>query len=172
MYQLPQAFLSAHMPDTSTVIADLVFTGAAVEVSETSFAVLLPGGLELDSLALTPVAGVDGSRALHWRLVVNIQGVPSTDGVLTVSYTGTGAYPPTTLPADVALAVGAGSPVTLQASSTSGYTIADGRTSRMHSFVYEVQFEEPSTFQASDLAFTIAGSVSIELGAVDVQDTR
>ena len=160
------------MPDTSTVVADLVFTGAAVEVVQTSFAVLLSGGLEQDSLTLSPIGATDGAQSLQWRLVVHMRGAPSADGVVTISYTGIGAYPPSMLPDDIAIPVDAGSPATLQATSMSDYAIADGRTTRMHNFVYVVQFEEPSTFQASDVALSIAGDVSVELGAVDVQDNR
>ena len=171
-YQLPQATLSAHMPDRTTVVADVVFAGAAVEVAETSFAVLLTGGLEHDSQTLSPVEGADGSRATHWQLVVRLRGPQASGGSVAVTFTGADAYPPTTVPDAIVIPVVAATPATLQAQSHSGYTINDGRTTRMHTFVYEVTFEQASTFQSSDLLVTVAGDASVVLDTAAVDGSR
>ena len=160
------------MPDRNTVVADLTFTGAAVQVVAKAFTIVLPDGLTAATTTLLAVGNAEGNRARHWRLTLGLQGEATADGSVSIGFTGVGCYPPSLLPDDAVIPVDAASAATLTAASVAGAVLDSGTSVRLSTIVYEVTFPEPSTFTASDLVIDVAGNVVVRVDDVAVTGAR
>ena len=170
VYQPPRASMTVVMPNDRTIVADLTFTGAAVEVQAQAFNLQLPGGLSVSQQTLTSVGTMEGSRARQWRLVAALEGGVASDSPGSMEFSGDGCYPPSILPITALdIQFQRRRPAALQASSLGGFVLLDGSTTGRDTFVFTVSFEEPSTFSASDLEIDVDGDATLFVGDVTVE---